>query len=188
MDWILGALDYRRRKRIGLGGFSQAVLDLDGDLSPEILQTLLSRISSRLPLIHGRVARDWLNLAPYWKVPHQKEPPPIPLTVMDLPEEDIAATERHFDDHINRPFDSESQHLRFLLIRLGRRRSRLGMVFDHRLLDAFGAEALFRLIDLTFRGQLDQFAPLVKQTEPAISTTGNGASPPAERSIISSIA
>ena len=166
MDWILGALDHGARKRIGLGGFSQAILDLDGDLSPEILLPALNQISNRFPLIHGRVARDWLNLAPYWKVPRQSEPPPIPLKVVDLPDEN-AETERLFDDHVNKPFESESQHLRFLLIRLGGRRSRLGMVFDHRLLDAFGAEGLFRLIDLTWRGQLDEFAPYVKQTEPA---------------------
>jgi hypothetical protein len=167
MDWILGALDHGARKRIGLGGFSQAILDLNGDLSSEILLPALNQISKRLPLIHGRVARDWLNLAPYWKVPRKTDPPPIPLTVIDLPEEDLNAAERLLDDHVNKPFDSESQHLRFLLIRLGGRRSLLGMVFDHRLLDAFGAEALFRLIDLTFRGQLDEFAPLIKQTEPA---------------------
>src|SRR5580658_3586982 len=167
MDWILGALDHGARKRIGLGGFSQAILDLDGDLSPEILLPALNQISTRFPLIHGKVARDWLNLAPYWKVPRATEPPSIPLKVVDLPDENTNAAERLFDDHVNKPFDSESQHLRFLLIRLGRRRSLLGMVFDHRLLDAFGAESLFRLIDLTFRGQLDEFAPLVSQTEPA---------------------
>jgi len=167
MDWILGALDHGARKRIGLGGFSQAILDLDGDLTPEILLPALNQISRRFPLIHGRVARDWLNLAPYWKIPHTTDSPPIPLKIVDLPESDTVAAERLFDDHVNKPFDSESQHLRFLLIRLGRRRSLLGMVFDHRLLDAFGAESLFRLIDLTFRGQLDEFAPLVSQTEPA---------------------
>jgi hypothetical protein len=166
MDWILGALDYGARKRIGLGGFSQAILDLEGDLSPEILRDALDKISSRFPLIHGRVTRDWLNLAPYWRAPRD-DPPSIPLSVLELPEDRFGKTERILDDHVNHPFDSESQHLRVLLIRLGRRRSRLGMVFDHRLLDAFGVEGLFRLIDLTWRGELDQIAPLVRQTEPA---------------------
>jgi hypothetical protein len=166
MDWILGALDHGARRRIGLGGFSQAILDLDGDLSADILRPILNQISTRFPLIHGRVARDWLNLAPYWKVPRDSELLSIPLKVIDLPG-DNSENERLFDDHVNKPFESESQHLRLLLIRVAGRRSRLGMVFDHRLLDAFGAEALFRLIDLTFRGRLDEFAPLVKQTEPA---------------------
>jgi hypothetical protein len=167
MDWILGALDHGARKRIGLGGFSQAILDLDGNLSPEILQSALDQISSRFPLIHGKVARDWLNLAPYWKVPRDTDPPPIPLKVVEISEDDSEAIERLLDDHVNKPFDSESRHLRFLLVRIGGRRSRLGMVFDHRLLDAFGAEGIFRLIDLTWRGRLDEFAPLIKQTEPA---------------------
>jgi hypothetical protein len=166
MDWILGALDYGARRRIGLGGFSQAILDLDGDPPVATLRAALDQISNRFPIIHGRVARDWLNLAPYWKIPRGKGLPTIPLAVVDLPEDDPDAVARHFDDHVNKPFESQSQHLRFLLIRAGDR-SHLGMVFDHRLLDAFGAEAMFRLIDLTAARRLDEVALRVSQTEPA---------------------
>ena len=167
IDWILGALNYAARKRIGLGGFSQAILELEGNLAPETLLPALSQISNRLPLIHGQVARDWLNLAPYWKVPRNDALRTIPLKVVELTEKKADQAERLLDDHVNRPFDSESQHLRFLLIRIAGQRSRLGMVFDHRLLDAFGAEGLFRLIDLTSQGKLEEIAPQIKQTEPA---------------------
>ena len=57
--------------------------------------------------------------------------------------------------------------MRFLLIRQGAGRSRLGMVFDHRMLDAWGAEAFLRLLDETWRGRLEEIAPQIRQTEPA---------------------
>ena len=81
------------------------------------------------------------------------------MSVVDLPEEDAHRAEKLFSDHVNVPFKSKLQHLRFLLIRIGRQRSRLGMVFDHRLLDAFGSEMFFRLIDETSRGNLDAIVP-----------------------------
>ena len=168
MDWILGALDYGTRRRMGLGGFSQAILDLDGDLTPEKLRPHLDAVSNRFPIIHGRVARDWMNLAPYWKVSQSAPAPPIPLAMIDLPENEPDAGERFLDDHINHPFESDSHHLRLLLIRLGGRRSRLGMVFDHRLVDAFGAEALLRLMELDRQGRLFEFAPRINQTSPAL--------------------
>ena len=98
------------------------------------------QISGRIPLIHGRVARDWLNLAPYWKAPPSAAQ--VPLRVVNLPEELAADAEHLFDEHVNIPFYSKWQHLRCLLVHIGRRRSRLGMLFDHRLLDAFGARGL----------------------------------------------
>jgi hypothetical protein len=167
IDWIVGALDRSAHKAIGLGGFSQAIIELDGIVDERALRTALDQVSGRIPLIHGRVARDWLNLAPYWKVPPNAAVLQVPLRVVELPEERAGDAERLFDEHVNLPFQSRWEHLRCLLVYVGRRRSRLGMLFDHRLLDAFGAEAIFRLIDLAWQGRLDEIVPLIRQTEPA---------------------
>jgi hypothetical protein len=192
------------RRNNGAGSYSQAVLDVEGVLSETALRTALDQIADRFPLIHGRIARDWLNLAPYWKVkrPSAKKRsqnrstqasgvelwrcaaksgrhgpsrrgcettsnPRIPLQVIDLRADQADRSEALLADHANAPFRSRSEHLRFLLIRIGDRQSRLGMVFDHRLLDAFGSEMFFRLIDQTCQGKLDEISPRVKQTEPA---------------------
>ena len=165
IDWIVGALDYSAKQSIGLGGFSQAILDLEGNLSPKNVRAALDRLSRRFPLIHGRVARDWLNLAPYWRYSH--DPGLIALKAFDLPAGQDVEAERLLDEHVNYPLDSEWEHLRCILINIGQDRSRLGLVFDHRLLDAFGAEGIFRLLDLASQEKLEDAASHVAETEPA---------------------
>jgi hypothetical protein len=165
IDWIVGLFDYTARRNIGLGGFSQAILEVEGRLDPQTIRSALDHLSKRFPLIHGRVARDWLNLAPYWKI--EPTPAPIPLKVVELPAERGEEAVGLLDDHVNHPFDSRCEHLRCLLILVGGEKSFLGLVFDHRLLDAFGAEAIFRLMDLDQSGRLEEFAGQVEQTEPA---------------------
>jgi hypothetical protein len=165
IDWTVGALDYSAKKNIGLGGFSQAILDLEGNLSPKTVRAVLDRLSRRFPLVHGRVARDWLNLAPYWRYSH--DPGLIALKAFDLPAGQETEAERLLDEHVNYPLDSEWEHLRCIVINIGSDRSRLGLVFDHRLLDAFGAEGVLRLLDLSWQDKLEEVAPLVAQSEPA---------------------
>ncbi len=167
IDWIIGALHKSAFKTTGVGSFSQAVLDVAGWVDDAQLRTLLDQISARLPIIHGRVARDVLNLCPFWKIPRAGEHEPLPLRVIDLAEGAEEAAQNNLADHVNSAFASESQHLRLMLVRLGRAKSRLGLVFDHRLLDATGAEAFLRLIDETAAGRLEQYASQIKQTEPA---------------------
>ncbi len=167
MDWIIGALDHRTRRNYRVGGSSQAVIDLDGFLDEQKLAEVLRQIARRLPLLHGEVSRDWLNLAPCWKIPLGGGDLEIPLRTVDLAAGESDRADELFVEHFNRPAVDGRQHLRFLLVRLGRQRSRLGMIFDHLMLDAFGAVVFLRLIDHAAAGQLDQIAPLVQQTEPA---------------------
>ena len=167
IDWVVGALHQAGLKSIGIGAVSQAVLELEGTLDERQLTSALQQISRRLPLIHGRFDRDWFNLAPYWKVPRPARTAPIPLRVVDLPANSLDEADRLLAEHVNEALEFDSQHLRFLLVRVGRDRSKLGLVFDHRLFDAFGAESFFRLVDETFQGRLEQIVPKIKQTEPA---------------------
>jgi len=167
IDWAIGTLDYVTRQATGVGNLSQVVLELEGSLSPDRLRGVLAQISDRFPLIHGRVARDRLNLAPYWKIPRSRANADIPLKVVDLPADANLAAAELFVRHVNTPLRGETQHLRFLLVRLGDGKSRLGLVFDHKLLDAYGAEAFLQLIDETWHGRLETIAAGVNVTEAA---------------------
>jgi hypothetical protein len=163
IDWTIGTLEHITRQQTGVGNLSQVVLDLDGILPLERLRDVLKLVAARFPLIFGRVGRSRLNLAPLWLVPDR--PGTIPLRLIQLPHD--ADTDHLFADHVNSPLSGHSQHLRFLLVHLGSRASRLGLVFDHRLLDAFGAEAFLHLLDLAWHGKLEEIAPQVSVTEPA---------------------
>ncbi|HEY1921842.1 MAG TPA: hypothetical protein VGG44_03670, partial [Tepidisphaeraceae bacterium] len=154
-------------RHTGIGVLSQAILEVEGALPEKPVQDALDLILKKIPLLHGRQFRDWHNLAPYWDVPPEAKDARIPLNVIDLEAHEMERADQLLADHGNAPFDADWRHARFLLVRLGKKRSKLGVVFDHRLFDAFAAETFFRLIDLTWRGRLDEVAPRIKQTEPA---------------------
>jgi hypothetical protein len=167
MDWLIGTLSYAAVQANGIGAFSESVLEVSGALCDRQLGAALRQISGKFPLIHGWMARDWLNLAPYWKVSRRSRETVIPLQVVDLPEDQGDRARHLLDDHSNAPFEAEWHHLRALLVRVGQKRSFLGITFDHRLLDAYSSESIFRLIDETGRGRLDEISTRVRQTEPA---------------------
>jgi hypothetical protein len=164
IDWVMAGLHYQARKTTGTGSYSQAVLVLDGVPDTAILRSALDAISARLPLVHGWIKRELINLAPYWKIPKPNRRSSIPLIVADTATE--AGAHRLLDAHVNTPLPSEKHHLSFLLVRVDEGRSYLGMVFDHRLLDAIGAESFLRLVDLTSAGGLEEVASKVKLVEP----------------------
>ena len=167
IDWVVGALHESGKKSIGNGAISQAIIEVTGPVDEASLRNTLDQISARFPLIHGHFSRDWLNLAPYWKVPRSARSAGIPLRVIDLPTGAVEQADQLLVDHVNTPLEPDSQHLRFLLVRIGNEQSKLGLQFDHRLFDAYGAEAFFRLIDQTAQGRLDEIAPSIQITEPA---------------------
>ncbi len=164
---MVGALHEAGKRSIGNGAISQAILHLDGRLEEGRLREVLQRISDRFPIIHGRFSRDWFNLAPYWKVPRRGGERGIGLSVVDLGVGESDRADQLLADHVNTPLEGDGEHIRFLLVRLGGERSKLGLLFDHRLFDAHGAETFFRLMDETFAGRLGEIAPQVKVSEPA---------------------
>ena len=165
MITLSGALHEAGKKSIGNGAISQAIIEVAGKLDEASLRSSLNQISNRFPLLYGYFARDWFNLAPYWKVPSRGGV--IELKVVDLPAGAADQSDRLLAEHVNTPLESPRQHLRFLLVRIGDQQSKLGLLFDHRLFDAYGAEAFFRLIDATSAGKLEEIAPGIKTTEPA---------------------
>ena len=76
IDWIIGSLNRDARRHGGAGAVSQVILTLNGRLCEKTLNATLELVGGRFPLIQGRVARDWLNLAPYWKVPRSSRAAP----------------------------------------------------------------------------------------------------------------
>ena len=119
---MIGSLLEGTRQSVGLNCGSQAILDVAGFVDEGELAKALVRISERFPILHGQVARDWMNLAPYWRVPRYgaEYVPRFALRVVDLREGETDKRSALLVEHANKPFDSESQHLRFLLVRIGK--------------------------------------------------------------------
>ncbi len=106
----MGAMAHGAGRHTGIGVFSQAVLEVKGTLCEKPIRAALDQILGRIPLLHGQMARDWQNLAPYWKVSPSARDSPIPLRVVDLPALEAGRADQLFVDHGNAPFDADWQH------------------------------------------------------------------------------
>ena len=135
IDWIFNSIDYTSKTQCGIGNISQVVLELKGAPDRLLLQEALNSFIRKFPLLNGYPARD-LNLCPYWKAPLPKKMLPITVhTASSL--ENLAA-------QLSLPWKDKKEHLAFILIDTGKN-NLLGMVFDHRILDAKGAETFLNL-------------------------------------------
>lgn len=145
MDWLVHVFDYMTKQATGVGNISQLVLELAGELDENQLKSALKKLIQKYPLLSGHPARAF-NLAPYWKIPSEKNTVRIPFNT------DQIGTDakngwiiRLLERFVNAPFNSEKEHLAFNLIKAGKK-SFLSMTFDHRLLDGRGAEAFLGLL------------------------------------------
>ena len=143
VDWVIGVLDCMTKRSTGAGNTSQIVLELEGIVDPSRLRENVQTFPARFPVLSGRPSRDRLNLAPFWRTDRQTG-----RCVADIlpaqpdPDSAIAALCRAS----NTPFSTGNDHVLFRLVHAGSDRSFLGMVFDHRLFDARGAEILLDLL------------------------------------------
>ncbi|MFA5087667.1 MAG: hypothetical protein WC552_01380 [Candidatus Omnitrophota bacterium] len=159
IDWAMNSLDHAAKARSGIGHISQVVLELDGEIDSAVLRRALYGFLRQFPLLGGRARRD-LNLCPYWKVPDKKLIPHPRLSMIRAPEEPGVLPP--LEAQINTPFPAEWEHLSFTLLRSGARNF-LAMTFDHRILDARGAETL---LDYFQRYYQKNGFPDVRQAEP----------------------
>jgi hypothetical protein len=137
VDWIIGVLDRMTKRSTGAGNSSQILLELEGIVEVSRLRETVQAFASRFPVLAGRPARDRLNLAPFWKIDRQAGCCGVEI----LPEQsDSGSAIAALSHALNSPFPTESDHLIFRLVPAGQDRSFLGMVFDHRVFDARGAE------------------------------------------------
>ncbi|MBF0593868.1 MAG: hypothetical protein HQL22_02745 [Candidatus Omnitrophica bacterium] len=135
IDWTFYTLHYLSCKATGCGNNSQVILSLDRPLDIELVRTRLTAFARLFPVINATCVRAW-NLAPFWSFP-DRFPTDIPVTAITLATDDDAMHFLH--DHVNQPFARERDHLRFAHITVGTR-ALTSLVFDHRLLDARGAQ------------------------------------------------
>jgi hypothetical protein len=153
IDWIVNALDYSSRKKSGVGNISQIVLELDGRLNEEDLRSRLYACQQAIPALNGYPARA-INLCPYWK--NDSRSFRLSLNKYYLEDKcDLSAVSKIFQDCLDKPFSNKREHLVFNLVYYSGK-SFLGMVFDHRLMDARGAEAFLNML----AGEVKFFNPL----------------------------
>ena len=153
IDWIIHAIDHMSKKVTGVGNLSQIVLELKGSLSPDQLKERLTSFIQQHPVTNGQTARDY-NLAPYWKI-DPKTSFPLKLKIHELGNNTTYPQVISFlEENLNLPFDDIGEHLVFHLLNAGKR-SYLAMTFDHRLLDARGAEAFLGMFQQKQQGSLN---------------------------------
>jgi hypothetical protein len=138
-DWIINTLDCMLKTVTCAGNMSQIVFMLDGEIDESLLRRSLNSFIVKFPVVEGSVSRD-LNLAPFWRIPG-KAVSGVKLDVHRVKEvsslDDILS---FLENGVNRLFKDENEHLAFYLIQ-GGGRACFAMTFDHRLLDARGAES-----------------------------------------------
>ena len=147
IDWIISAINSYMRSVSPAGNHSSLVIELDAPPEAEKLTQCLDSIFSALPPLSGRTARDKLNLCPYFRV---KPGAGGNYQFAEHEVKDDGSFNLLLDTILNTPFPDEKTHLMFSLIKFGAEtcelRSFLVMTFDHRILDARGAELFLNLL------------------------------------------
>jgi NRPS condensation-like uncharacterized protein len=165
-DWIIITLDCMLKAVTCAGNMSQIVLVLDREIEETFLRAHLNSFIREFPVVGGSISRD-LNLAPYWRIPKKVvESARFSCTRLDtfsclddaLP---------FLEQFVNRPFKDDNEHLVFHLVQ-GDGRACFAMTFDHRLLDARGAESFLDLfLQYMTEGSSSRIADGVCLTAPA---------------------
>lgn len=145
MDWMVRALDHASKRETGVGNVSQVVLELAGQVDEAALRERVRNFIAVTPVLGGVTRRAW-HLAPYWSVPKVAAAENSHLRVVDIPVEGGAnAVFDELSRLVNEPFAHARHHVAFSLITQGSK-SFVAMRFDHRVLDARGAEMLLMAI------------------------------------------
>jgi hypothetical protein len=142
IDWIVNSIDYSGKAQSGIGNFSEIVLELKNPPKLKILEDLLNDFIKKYPVLNGCPSRG-LNLCPYWKIFPAKKFLPVWVRAAEVDGVGLQYL-GPLSAQVNLPFNSKREHLSFTLVSTPDR-TFLGMAFDHRLLDAKGAEALLNL-------------------------------------------
>lgn len=167
IDWAINALDYKAKKTTGRGHTSQIIVCLTGRIDKKELSRTLDEILKEQPILRGKTSRAW-NLCPYWKIP-KKSGDYIPLTVEDV-QENLSFDQilNRFEEKVNLIFSSSENHLHFHLVQTAGSRTYLGMHFDHRLFDAYGAETFLMLLYHTYNGTQGKVKSKISTVEPPL--------------------
>ncbi|MFA5072981.1 MAG: hypothetical protein WC539_03690 [Nitrospirota bacterium] len=151
LDWAINTLDYAMKSATCSGNMSQIVLLFDSRIDEEKLRASLNQVVSQLPVLNGHVARD-LKLAPYWNIPAaaRKDVSLFVHTHDFLTADELLPL---LTESANSAFQDDTDHIAFHFF-TNASRSALAMIFDHRLLDARGAESFLFFLERSLKGQL----------------------------------
>jgi len=141
LDWMIHAMSGSARRSGGKRISSQIVLELDGLLDEQRFKDAVERFASGFPMLNGRASRNWM-LEPYWKNPPKSKSVGIRVEVHRPAKEEIFQT---LETCVNTPFGHACEYVVFHLLYPSDRSCLLAMAFDHRLLDARGAEQFMLL-------------------------------------------
>ncbi|NQU73760.1 MAG: hypothetical protein HQ547_03505 [Candidatus Omnitrophica bacterium] len=155
IDWVINSIDYIGKAQTGIGNVSQVAIELKGQPDSKALQETLTSFIRKFPILNGLPSRA-LNLCPYWKIFPQKKMLPLRINTVCL--DANADFHSSLAAQINEPFKNKREHLVFNFIHSDKRNF-LGLIFDHRILDARGAEAFLDLFQRYY--QKEHFPDLV---------------------------
>lgn len=141
LDWMIHAMSGSARRSAGMGVSSQIVLELEGVLDEQQFKDMAQRFAAAFPMLGGKVSRNW-KMEPYWETPPKSKPSRLRVEVHRPAKEEVLQT---VETCVNTPFRHACEYVVFHLIYPSDKGCLLAMTFDHRLLDARGAE-LFMLL------------------------------------------
>ena len=142
IDWIIGALNSYMCSTTSVGNHSTLILELDSPLVEGTLIERLDFVCSAIPMLSSVIVRDRINLAPYFRY---SKPKGRLYDFYSSAFSEDRELDGAFQVVLNRPFSVEKRYLSFSLLS-SPARSLLLMTFDHRLLDARGAELFLNLL------------------------------------------
>ncbi len=142
MDWVVNTLDYTAKAQSGIGNHSAVILEFKKSPHPKALETLLNNFTQKFPLLNGYPSRA-MNLCPYWKVPFGEKALPLRIKIIKLESHSLYL--ELLGAQVNTALQNIREHLVFTLIE-SKNNAFLSMTFDHRILDAKGAEDFLYLL------------------------------------------
>ncbi len=152
-DWVINTFDHLMKAMTCAGNMSQVVLEFDSPLDENEVRAHVGRFVDQFPVLQGNVGRD-LKLAPCWRIPSKGRHEAL-FAVHRVDERTSGnAFLSSLEQSANTAFRDDNDHLAFHLFS-GSGRSMLAMTFDHRILDARGAELFLDL----FQQNLKKGAP-----------------------------
>ena len=139
LDWVMASLDAEMRRVTGGGNHSQVVLGVDPRLNTADLVNRFLKFATTLPPLGSGIGRNPWNLAPYWKTGPVPGQGCLEGNAVELKaDEDL---HRVLEEHANLALPRNRACVRALAVNCASG-TRFVLSFDHRVLDAFGAERL----------------------------------------------
>ena len=141
MDWAVHALDHTSKKFLGCGLLFQIVVELAGTLEKESFRGPLARYCECFPHLWGVARRDFINLAPYWRMNRGRGVSKVDAVFRQAV--DFEEALNLLSAELNTPFEPEEICFKVFCVTVSDK-TLIGCTFDHRLFDARGAESFLR--------------------------------------------